>query len=339
MSTFAIVKSRSVLMEEGLLCGNDIDDTLPSCSSFSCDGENYLEEDFTLASSEDSAEEDELTLPSAADTLDFEDDRTFFSEDNTELVPKVPAGPLLTSTPQKFRHGDCALHSSNSVSQSYLVDEEHLWSEANEIQWRLTDVIRYNGCGDICAIRIHELTSHDVLNAHCYFENKTQREQNDWLIQYFSVHCPHKGNREKDFKNVPFIIQGKLVCMKLWLVVLSLSTSRFYRLRQDFLQFGGITSVAKRRRSLSAKTLEAITWMEQYFQRVGDKRPDKADSIYLPTCLTETKLFEIFIEDVYNGDSSHSISRSQFNNLFRKDFKHVTIPKVRVLIHAVLLFV
>ena len=66
--------------------------------------------------------------------------------------------------------------------------------------------------------------------------------------------------------------------------------------------------------------------MEQYFSRVGDKRPDKADSIYLPTCLTETKLYEIFVED--NGDASQCISRSQFNNLFRKDFKNVSIPKV-----------
>ena len=117
--------------------------------------------------------------------------------------------------------------------------------------------------------------------------------------------------------------------MKLWLEILSVSTSRFYRLRQDFLQFGGITSATKRQRSLSSKTLEAITWMEQYFQRVRDKRPDKADSIYLPTCLTEKKLFEIYVDDVYNGDLSSSISRSQFNNLFRKEFKHVSIPKVR----------
>ena len=93
-------------------------------------------------------------------------------------------------------------------------------------------------------------------------------DKNDFSTRFKGCHG------EKEFKNAAFITQGKTVCMKLWLEILSVSTSRFYRLCQDFLQFGGITSATKRQRSLSSKTLEAITWMEQYFQRVGDKRPD-----------------------------------------------------------------
>ena len=86
---------------------------------------------------------------------------------------------------------------------------------------------------------------------------------------------------------------------------------------------------------MAPRTLEAIAWMENYFQRVGDKRPDKADAIYLPTCLTEKKLFEIYVEDVYQGDMTKAIGRSCFNTLFNTNFKHVTIPKVSV--HVVLL--
>ena len=278
-------------------------------------GRLVLQGDLTLPSAVDSAKEDELTLTSAA-----EDNQISLSE---EEVPEVPVRPLLTSTPQKGHHDDSHL-SYNSQSLRSLTGEDNA---ADIVTWQLTNVMKFNGCADKCAMKTHGLTDYDVLRGHHYFENKVQREQNDWVIQYFAIHCPYDINGEKEFKNIPFTIQGKRVCVKLWLEVLPLSTSRFYRLRQDFLQFGGITSITKRRRSLSSKTLEAITWMEQYFLRVGDKRPDKADSIYLP----KTKLFKIFIEDVYNGDSSHCISRSQFNNLFRKDFKNVLIPKVRVI--------
>ena len=84
----------------------------------------------------------------------------------------------------------------------------------------------------------------------------------------FSLHCPYNSAGDKDFKNTAFMIQRKRICMKLWLEAPSVSASRFYRLRLDFLQFGGITSNTKRQSSLSPKTLEAITWMEQYFQRI-----------------------------------------------------------------------
>ncbi len=66
--------------------------------------------------------------------------------------------------------------------------------------------------------------------------------------------------------------------------------------------------------------------MEQYFERVGDKRPDE-DGIYLPTCLTEKKLYELMFEQL---GTEQSISASQFNKIFKNDFKNVTIPKVSV---------
>ena len=286
---------------ESLLCNND--ETLPSCSSFSC-GEgsqaNYLEDELTLPSAQESTEENELTLPSAADTLSFDLDDDHIDlqlsdAHNIELAPEVQAGPLLTSTPRKLRkvHPRCHQDDHDPLPP----DHSQLEYSCNATDdyttgWQLTNVMNFNGCGDMCAIKMHGLTNHDVLRAHCCFENKTQRDQNDWILKYFSEHCPYNSNGEKDFKNVAFMIQGKSICVKLWQEILSVSSSRFYRLRQDFIQFGGITSVTKRQRSLSSKTLEAMTWMEDYFQRVGDKRPDKADSIYLPTCLTEKKLFD-----------------------------------------------
>lgn len=71
----------------------------------------------------------------------------------------------------------------------------------------------------------------------------------------------------------------------------------------------------------------AIAWMSSYFERVGDKRPDK-NGIYLPTCLTETMIYSLMVK----GLSNDTICFSQFNKLFRNQFSYVTIPKVYVLL-------
>ena len=73
--------------------------------------------------------------------------------------------------------------------------------------------------------------------------------------------------------------------------------------------------------------MEAIAWMKQYFERIGDKRPDK-DGIYLPTCLTERKIYEVMAEELCHSEESKLISFSQFNKLYRSEFKNVSIPKV-----------
>jgi len=43
--------------------------------------------------------------------------------------------------------------------------------------------------------------------------------------------------------------------------------------------------------------MEAIPWINKYFQRIGDKRSDN-NGIYLPICLTEKKMYEIMIDEL-----------------------------------------
>ena len=59
----------------------------------------------------------------------------------------------------------------------------------------------------------------------------------------------------------------------------------------------------------------------------GDKQPDK-DAIVLPMCLTEKRIHEILLDQLHHGDLSKGICLSQFNKLYRQEFRNVTIPKV-----------
>ncbi len=55
--------------------------------------------------------------------------------------------------------------------------------------------------------------------------------------------------------------------------------------------------------------------MEDYFERVGDKRPDK-DGIFLPTCLTETKIFEIMVDGIYGNKTNGTMATRQILSAF-----------------------
>ena len=70
------------------------------------------------------------------------------------------------------------------------------------------------------------------------------------------------------------------------------------------------------------KTMKSVAWMASYFDRVGDKRPDK-DGIYLPTCLTERAIYARMADEI-----SDVVCFSQFNKIFRQKFPNVSIPKV-----------
>ena len=144
------------------------------------------------------------------------------------------------------------------------------------------------GCAEQCVTKVHELSELDVLCSQAQFAAKTPQEQNQWIIDYFLSYCSCYGAGNRDSRNIAYIVAGRTVCLNVWL---GISVSRYYRLRREFLENGGsLSQVTRRSRSLSPKTVKAVAWMEHYFNRIGDKNPDKYD-IYLPTCLTEKKIY------------------------------------------------
>ena len=196
-------------------------------------------------------------------------------------------------------------------------------------QWNVDDVLLTCGCRPKCALSVHGITAYDLLWIHSEFSSLPRSEQRLWILEYLSVNCPNAGiSGMKDVKGITFLVCGKRVCQTLWLKSLPLFSSRFYSIRSEFL--GGVTkssAVLQRRRGMSTKSLDALSWMEAYFRTVGDKRPDK-HGIYLPTCLTEKSIYHRMVDEKYNGNRKSAVCFSQFNKLFRKHFPYVTIPKV-----------
>lgn len=239
--------------------------------------------------------------------------------------------PLHCSTPKRVSSNSSTVSSAqetiDSTSQhtnsSSLAEDDIL----KEQKWKLLNVLQYSGCLSKCAKEVHDLNEYEILNAHSHVATLTNHDKNLWLLRYFFLQCPCDANGQKDFKRIHYVIQGKEVCFNLWLEILCFTEARYYRVRKDFLANDGANYTTRPIRSKQPKTMKAIAWMDAYFERVGDKRPDK-DWIYLPTCLTRGKIYEIMIDQLFEGDSSICISYPKFCKLYNEDFANVSIPKV-----------
>ena len=220
--------------------------------------------------------------------------------------------------------------SQNDSTKSYdssCLGEDDVQDMLKLQAWKLTSILQFKGCGDNCAKETHGLNEYEILSAHSQIASLTNREKNVWLLNYFSLQCPRNSNGEKDIKKILYVIYGKEVCFELWIEILSLSTSRYYRIRKSFLINDGANYTIKHNKQHQPKTMKAIAWMDSYFQKVGDKRPDM-DWIYLPTCLTKGKVYEIMIDELFK-DETKGISYAKFCQIFNEDFKNVSIPKVQ----------
>ena len=187
--------------------------------------------------------------------------------------------------------------------------------------WNVFSVMRMNGCTAECAVQVHDVSEFEILQLHATFSTKSSQQQRQWLLDYFASNCPLNAAGEKEPGKITWFICGKEVCQSLWLATLSVSQSRFYEIRKNFL--GGQLQVQTRQfRSMSSKSQLAIAWMESYFDRIGDKRPDK-ERIYLPSCLTEKSIYSYMIEQLHKGNENEAVCFSQFNRLYREYFANV----------------
>ena len=335
-----------------LNCSSAEDVTLPDASTISedydpdrdTDTPDQLPDNITLPDAS-IAEEDQIVISLSDISSIIEDDMVLDNSAEQNVTKKHIQ--RLCSTPKKFQVKSCSTEktksrqpSCNILTKSQMQAEEPASQTQSQLiadsfdyknRWQLFDVINSkSGCLEKCVTDIHCLNEYNILSAHDQFTSKSFSDQNLWIIQYFESHCPCSSNGDKDLKAISYIIQGKEICCNMWLEILGISQSRFYRLRNDFSTDGGIKYLSQSRcRSKRPKTMQAIAWMDQYFQRIGDKRPDK-EGIFLPTCLTEKKMFEIMVEELYQGEEGLAISYSKFCDVFKLDFKNVTIPKVHL---------
>ena len=270
---------------------------MSTCSLQSCDWSDETDSNVgTSCSWSTDGDEEELSSPVNVDLASSVDSSV------SNWTPSPTKSPLAHSTPvnmtvtpekkgiDKKTQKKSVRHSPRvpKVNRKYVSDSEPSPSHSLSEKWDLFMVMNLNGCQEHCASSLHGLSEYDILITHSNFVSMTSADQRVWVYDYFNSHCPNDEDGKKTPTGIQFFLCGRNVCLSVWLAALGISNSRFYDLRKQFLECSG--PPAKKPRSLSSKMLAAISWMSSYFNKIGDKRPDK-DGIYLPTCLTESAIY------------------------------------------------
>ena len=183
-----------------------------------------------------------------------------------------------------------------------------------------TRVMSLYGCGDKCAQSVHHLTEADVWTTYNRFTSLSNHRQRQWVLDFLH------SNTSKDSMETAFFIAGKRVCLVVWLAALGLSKSRYYDVRKLFNSGVLFLERLASPKTHQPKSLDAIAWMHNYFNTVGDHMPDRM-AVHLPSFLTSAQVYIRMKEDL-EARGQKTICPSHFYNLWQTEFPHVTIPKV-----------
>lgn len=116
------------------------------------------------------------------------------------------------------------------------------------------------------------------------------REQRSWLLTTFSTSYCEENNK---FSHT---LCGKTVCTKAFLAVTTLKKSRYYEVRNSFLQ-GQLRippSLDSTRFHIGPEL--AVQWIRLYANENGDKLPNH-ERILLPCSLTKAAVYEQYAQE------------------------------------------
>lgn len=177
-----------------------------------------------------------------------------------------------------------------------------------------------DGCKERCAGCIHHLSASDIWLTFKRFSHLGSYQQRQWVLDHLH------NNTSRDDTETLFFVCGKNVCLPLWLAVLDLSKSRYYEVRQSFLNGALFVERLTSPMTHQPKSCEAIAWMQNYFSQIGDYMPDRM-VLHLPSFLTNALVYSRMTEEL-EASGRQVISQSHFYNLWTSEFPHVSIPKV-----------
>lgn len=183
-------------------------------------------------------------------------------------------------------------------------------------------MVNMNGCGEKCAVAKHYLSPTDILRYHGHFTGLSSVAKKQWLLDYFIM----TSSGEAEHMATPLLICGKSVCLPLWLATLGISQSHYFRVRSLFLQ-GHKQILSHVQRTPTLRTNEAMAWMDNFFSLMGERMPDRA-TVHLPSCLSKLSIYTRMECELKARRREKVVSQSQFFEIWKAHFHHVTIPKV-----------
>ena len=183
-----------------------------------------------------------------------------------------------------------------------------------------------SSCCQMLCVRF--LSVNDVLSARKKFSSMSQTTQQQWIIDkiHENSHMIEKGSLLTQY-----VVAGRIVCEAAFCSVYGFSLARLSRARRR-ASFGQLVVEHGNlgRKRYTPRVEEAKTWMNRYFNLIGDKQPDKVQ-IHLPSWETQRDIYQRYRDDMEKVEipEDEMIGLSTFYRIWHEEFPSVVIPEVR----------
>jgi hypothetical protein len=172
-------------------------------------------------------------------------------------------------------------------------------------------------CGQGCMKNLNFKTVRDLRNAF-WLNSKTMRMQ---LLRSY-IFNSHKYGKYRFLK-----VEQMKLCSKAFRIVLHINKNTF-SLALQMSEKNIATIPGKKPRDMSEKTLQLMSWLEEYSTYHGDRMPDTSD-ILLPYRTIKSDLYYKYVSETRHYTSpEYSVSRAQFFKTWKMNFPHLKIKKV-----------
>lgn len=261
---------------------------------------------------EDSLSEEESDLPEIIYPSDEEDFNTsresckiFYPSEESNLSPsKVTKSAGFTQ--------------NSPLKQQNIAGED---SEDHELE-KIGRLLVGTCCDKLC---LRHLTATDIISTKVDYVSLTRNDQRLYLFNKIK-----EGSCESAGKvTTKFFIAGKEICAVAWSMIYNISSFTMYRMQKRVVCGEEPTHGNVGKRRVNTKAESVSTWMDAYFNLIGDKMPHK-NQLHLPSWETQKDIYYRYVGDMKKcGISEDEIAGiSIFYKVWTDEFSNVVIPQV-----------
>lgn len=178
-------------------------------------------------------------------------------------------------------------------------------------------------CSKLC---LRHLTATDIISAKVDYLSQTRSAQRTYLFSKLKENSSESGSSTITTK---YFISGKEICEIAWAQIYDLSLRTLSRMLKQLADQEDGSHGNLGRRRVNTKAESVSSWMDAYFNLIGDKMPTK-DQIHLPSWETQKDIYSRYAEDMNSrGMKEEDIAGiSMFYKIWTEQFSNVIIPQV-----------
>lgn len=104
------------------------------------------------------------------------------------------------------------------------------YSLLGSLAWDWMKIWNMDGCSSKCIQSVHKLGIYDILTYHDIFAQLPKSVKGQWLLDFFRMNTSRVSHDlENSTCTTNYIVCGKSVCFEVWMSILGVSQSYYYK--------------------------------------------------------------------------------------------------------------